>query len=100
MFLAACGSRKNIVDVRVKPFPIIGRISKKYVDRNNHGFQTIVVNNNGFVLKFTLIECDSRTTNLYDFVEVGDSIVKASNSLKFMIIRKNQRYTKDIKCDD
>lgn len=60
---------------------IEGIVEKKFRDNKNHLNKTIVVNDNIFV--FT-----RDSSNFYEFVEVGDSIFKTSNTMNTSVYRR------------
>lgn len=54
-----------------------GIVEKKYYDKYNHGRNIIVIENNGIDRKLDYIY---HGQGLYDFIKLGDSILKNNNS--------------------
>jgi len=61
-----------------------GMISEKYIDKQNHSDNTIIVVENDIEKTFFL---DFEIGGMYDFLEIGDSIVKNKQQLSIRIIR-------------
>ncbi len=74
----------------------IGRVTKKFIDRDNHSYQMVIIQCEYKVKNLAL---NVETSGLYDFLEVNDSIVKNSGTLDFRIIRVNLDTTIVMKFD-
>ncbi|MDE5423324.1 hypothetical protein L3073_13980 [Ancylomarina sp. DW003] len=64
----------------------IGVILSKYVDKNNHNWETIIIKNNCNEIK-TIWNADK--SGFFEFVTVGDSISKVSGSYVIRIYRSD-----------
>lgn len=67
-----------------------GIMLKKYIDKSNHLFEIIEIGNKNRIQKIML---DWDESGMYEFVEIGDSIVKELNTLEVKVFRKNAKTT-------
>jgi hypothetical protein len=65
---------------------IIGILSKKYRDEENHMWKTIEYSNQSESFKSIIFL--NETSGAFDFILPGDSIFKDLNSLEFKVIRE------------
>ena len=63
-----------------------GIIKRKYVDKKQHGYKTIVIDEN-YIERSILL--DYEKGGLYNYLQVGDSVIKKENSLKINVLRDN-----------
>lgn len=62
-----------------------GKVSKKYIDWDNHGYKKIVLVNQNETREVRL---DYEWMGLFKFIEVGDSVSKEKNNLDMRLRRK------------
>lgn len=73
-----------------------GLIVDKYIDRKQHSYEKIVINENN---QERVIIFNPEKGGLFNFLEVGDSIIKTEGNLKVLVIREdtdtiiNMRFT-------
>lgn len=79
------GSIKCEVYERIKGRQIYGVVKAKYIDKNNHGVETIDLLSNG--RNFTNYYLNADRSDFFQFVEAGDSIFKEINSSLIMVLR-------------
>lgn len=76
-----------------------GRISKKYLDEENHTSETIIIQS---VKKDRIMKKDLtlELSGLYEYLSVGDSIHKPSGTLRTLVVRGNEEryFTIDFGC--
>lgn len=70
-----------------KGMECIGRVTKKFIDIDNHSYERVVVReeykeDGGFILNV-------ETSGLYEFLQVNDSIIKKSGTLDVRVIRED-----------
>ncbi len=65
-----------------------GKVTDKYLDSLNHGYQTIVVKEAYGMTKVNFI---TDTSRVYQIIRVGDSVEKAKDSLAVYITTGNGR---------
>jgi lipopolysaccharide export LptBFGC system permease protein LptF len=63
-----------------------GVVEEKFLDTNNHNIKTIKLSND-------FIEIYQNHNNFFEMVEVGDSIYKKNNSLRFDIFRQDSSFS-------
>ncbi|HRW21694.1 MAG TPA: hypothetical protein PLO05_09845 [Bacteroidales bacterium] len=61
-----------------------GTIIKKFIDKNEHSFKKVIITENQD--KRTIL-FDIETSGIYDYFEIGDSIIKEKGTLEVRIIR-------------
>lgn len=66
-----------------------GRTLKKFVDENQHYYHKVVLNSNGYNDLSDVIYLDSQI-DLFNFIEVGDSLIKKSGEMQVRIIRESE----------
>ena len=98
--LFSCANCKDYFDGVIKPLSIKGYVIEKYIDKKNHDYPQIVLNNQGKREVITLYYYDYHTSNLFNFLRKGDSLLKKSGSMEFVIIRDHKRYTRSVTCDE
>lgn len=81
--LIYCSSKKED-----KSIEIIGKVIEKYRDYHNHGSTTIVCENDNGQIKYQIDEW-SINSDLWDYLQTGDSIIKPSGTLTLKIIKPN-----------
>ena len=64
----------------------IGSVIDKYIDKNEHNFKKLVIDQNG---QHKTILLNFESIQLFDFIKVGDTLVKKKNLLQLEIKRKN-----------
>jgi hypothetical protein len=74
---------------KIRSIEYNGKIINTYLDYNNHAIPTYeVIEDNDNVIKIT----DFRDmSGLFEYIEVGDSIIKYKNSYTVSVFRKNQK---------
>ncbi len=82
---------------RIESIIIEGKVEKKYLDKNNHMFETLKLMNNNKCSYIVLLDDES---GLYNFIEPEDSLLKDSGILKCRVKRKGEDYyfTIDLGC--
>ncbi len=63
-----------------------GIIIDKYIDENQHNFKKIIINEE---FKKRTILFNIEIGGIYEYFEIGDSIIKQSGSLQVRIIRQD-----------
>lgn len=86
VFLFSCGIDFSKKDINKKN--VYGKVTEKYKDENNHGAPTIVYENKDGQFKFHVIDW-ARNSDFWDYLEVGDSIIKPSGTLTMEIKKAN-----------
>ncbi len=61
-----------------------GLIVDKFIDRKEHNFKKVIINENN---QQRVILFDIEISGLYDFLEIGDSIIKNKGELRVRVIR-------------
>lgn len=61
-----------------------GVVIDKFIDRDEHNFKKIIVNEDN--MKKTLL-FNIETSGIFDYFEVGDSIIKRNGSLQVRVLR-------------
>lgn len=64
-----------------------GVVVKKFIDKENHSAKMILIKHNDKIIDMNL---DSDTTSYFEYVNVGDSIIKAKESVNLEVIKRNQ----------
>ena len=67
-----------------KEYSYEGIVSNKFIDNEQHNYQTVLIQNGQKTDKLLL---DFETSGLFEFIKVGDSIFKKKNSLKLKLVR-------------
>lgn len=65
-----------------------GKVTHKYLDSLNHGYQTILVKE---VYGISKVDFITDTSKVYQIIQVGDSVEKAKDSLAVYITTRNGR---------
>lgn len=63
-----------------------GVVIDKFIDRNEHNFKKVFINENNTQ---RVILFDIETSGVYDFFSIGDSITKHKGSLQIRVIRND-----------
>jgi len=63
-----------------------GIIINKFIDREEHNFKKVIINENS---SERVILLDIEQGGLFEFLNVGDSIIKTKGNLKVKVIRNN-----------
>jgi hypothetical protein len=69
------------------------KVTDKLIDVNEHNYQTVYYLNFGNKYKNYMVFSDPEFNYMYDFIEPGDSLIKAKNTLAFTI--RTKRLKKD-----
>jgi hypothetical protein len=83
ILMISCSSTKEDIDQN-----ITGRVTEKYLDMHNHGAATIVFKNSDGEFK-AQIDSWVKNTDLWAFMQTGDSIIKPSGVLTLMVRKPN-----------
>jgi len=83
--LLSCSSRKEDTNNE-----IIGKVTKKYVDYNNHGAMTIIYENSSKEFKYQIDEWIS--DDLWKYLQIGDSVIKPSGTLILRVKKEDGSY--------
>ena len=67
---------------------INGIVTKKFIDKENHNYQTIYLSS--IVNKNQLIIVTPEFGDMYDYLNIGDSIIKEPNSIFYRVHSKNK----------
>jgi hypothetical protein len=78
----SCG---NYCNNYLKPKKLKGKIFSKYIDENDHYLKKIVIDEKGQQSKLVIIE---KNNVLWNYIEVGDSIIKQANNMDIIIIKE------------
>jgi hypothetical protein len=75
-----------------KPRSIVGKVVSKHRNKENHSIKTVfVLSNDGIQGCFTHADSKPKDSlSMYEFLQVGDSVVKHSGSLEVRVIRTTQ----------
>lgn len=65
-----------------------GKVTDKYLDSLNHGYQTILVKE---IYGTNKVDFITDTSRIYQIIQVGDSVEKAKDSLAVYITTRNGR---------
>lgn len=76
-------SKECNYEKEIKGFEINSRVKDKFLDKNSHLNPTIILYRNTQKIVFT----SSEKSKFYDFVEIGDSLIKERGSLDIRLIR-------------
>ncbi|PKP11530.1 MAG: hypothetical protein CVU09_01495 [Bacteroidetes bacterium HGW-Bacteroidetes-4] len=89
----ACKTLTN----RVKEQNFVGVLNDKYQNKKSHLDETLIIDNNGKMLKL-IVPTDK--SGLYTFIEVGDSISKEKESMECYVKRDGiiKRFEIDFGC--
>ena len=74
---------------------IIGTVTDKYIDKFGHYSSVITLNGYNQIVLTPWIKGSSNnldTGNIWDYIEVGDSVYKAEGSLKMKVIKPSGKY--------
>lgn len=77
----------------IKPIKIEGKVVDKYIAEHNHATKTIIYNENN--TDYLIVLYDSE---LWDYISVGDSILKDNNSLIVNMKRDNNTIEFEYPC--
>ncbi len=80
---------------KLKQRNIKGIVTDKYIDKFSHEAKTITINGNQSLdlLEWTKGSSNNLDTgNIWDYIEVGDSVYKAEGSLKMKVIKPSGKY--------
>lgn len=69
---------------------ISGKVTKKYVDYNNHGAMTIIYENSSEEFKYQIDEWVNN--NLWNYLQIGDSVIKPSGTLILRVKKEDGSY--------
>jgi len=78
-------AQKQIVN-NYKSLCYSGKITKKYIDRNDHSYEKVIINNEN---QNTTLRFSFEASGLYDYLRIGDSIIKKKDSLSVRVIRSH-----------
>jgi hypothetical protein len=79
-----CHGTVKHIEKHIKPICIYGKCIDKFVDKNSRNAKTVVIENGKG--QFRLSE---EWVNLYDYINIGDSIFKEKGSITLRIINSN-----------
>ena len=88
--LVGCG---DYCEDTIKPIKIKGKIVDKYVDEYNHATKTVKYNENNTEYLIALYDSE-----LWDYISIGDSILKENNSLIVNMKRDNKTIEFEYPC--
>jgi hypothetical protein len=71
-----------------------GKVTDKYLDSLNHGYQTLLVKE---VYGMSKVDFITDTSRVYHIIQFGDSVEKAKDSLAVYIITRNGRKRHQLK---
>ena len=71
-----------------------GVIINKFVDRDEHNFKKVILNENNLE---RVILLDIEQGGLFEFLNIGDSIIKTKDNLKVRVIRNDIDTTIEMK---
>jgi hypothetical protein len=74
----------NIFGIRVEDESVRGIITKKYIDTANHYAKRVVIKERVQEQQITLYKIDG---GMWDFILIGDSIIKSKGSNEYIIKR-------------
>jgi len=85
------------LDMKMKTFS--GSLKEKYIDRSNHGKETLVISKKEMEHQITLT---NEKNNIFEKLEIGDLIKKDKGSLQISVIRGKEEliYEMDYGCID
>jgi hypothetical protein len=83
----------------IKSLYLQGIVTNKYEDKENHGYETVVVKNEYSESTFRLIGDKS---TLFDSICIGDSIYKNSGTMDFLLVMDTLQmtFTVDFDCEN
>jgi len=93
VFMFSCGvdfSRKDVEKTN-----IFGKITKKYLDEWNHEEPTVICRSDENEFKYQM-SAWRRKSDLWEYLQVGDSLIKPAGSLTLRVKKENGEY-KDYK---
>lgn len=64
-----------------------GTIIKKFIDRNEHNFNKVIITEDQDI---RTVLFDIETSGIYDYFEIGDSIIKEAGTLQIRVIRHDK----------
>jgi hypothetical protein len=74
----------------IQPMDLRGVIVNRYYDKKDHNLLKIQINNKGEFFELIYFrDFDS----FWDTIEINDSLIKPSNTMEFLIIKKDQKFT-------
>jgi hypothetical protein len=85
IFFTGCFDCRKYYLETVKGQSILGRIEKKFENENNHNAPLIELKSRDNLKTYDLFDL----FDLYTHCEVGDSLLKESNSLEYVLIKKD-----------
>ncbi|MFW6020444.1 MAG: hypothetical protein ACOCPM_07670 [Bacteroidales bacterium] len=97
-----CRNEERILEAQWK-----SNVLKKFIDSTEHNYPTIVIFEYDTIFKKVvnweeeLVFFDHEKSGFYDYVRVGDSIIKEKNSMDIRVIRGNKDtvFTIDYGCE-
>ncbi|PZX46321.1 hypothetical protein [Algoriphagus chordae] len=66
-----------------------GMLKEKYIDRSNHNKATLIISDNKMEYQITLV---NEKNNIFEKLEIGDSINKSKGSLQIIAIRDKEEF--------
>jgi predicted house-cleaning noncanonical NTP pyrophosphatase (MazG superfamily) len=102
IFIMSPSTKENCINSysELRSESYIGIVTKKYVDKDEHYFITVEIKLKDEITSWIL---DNDKSGLYDYLKIGDSIVKKNGTYKVRIYRKSKVDTVfilDYGCDD
>ena len=88
-----CG---NYCEKELKPMDIEAKIVNKYIDKKDHAAKVIVLNQDNH--SYEIVYDDRYTTNFWEFIQPGDSMIKRSGSLDVKIKRGQKEFNYTFNC--
>ena len=72
-----------------KEISLNGAVTDKYNDKKNHNFPTVLINENGKQLDYTL---QGDSSGLFEFLVISDSIKKKKGFNEYLVLRSGKKY--------
>ena len=89
LFSISCGL--NLNKKSIEKMDIHGIVLEKYLDHHNHGTTTVVYEMNKVQIKFDLTDW-IKDNNIWEYIQLGDSIIKPTGTLTMHIKKSNEEY--------
>jgi len=91
LFFTSCSYFNRKYKESLKKVNITGKVIKKYFDDWNHGAATVI-----YIDKNGQSKCQmddwSRYSNLWTYLQIGDSIIKPSGTLTLKVKKRDGRF--------